>query len=126
MPVSSSENLTGLEKSIGYTFKKKALLKKAVTHKSFAHENQKKKILFNERMEFLGDAVLELIISEYLFTSYGDYIESELSKIKAYVVQESTLAETSKKLGIGAYLRLGKGEDENVQDAGLPAGLTQQ
>ncbi|MEN8264751.1 MAG: ribonuclease III [Nitrospirota bacterium] len=111
MRVLSSENLTGIEESIGYTFKKKSLLKEGLTHKSFAHENQKKIIPFNERMEFLGDSVLELIISEYLFSSYEDYNESDLSKMKAYVVQESTLAETSKALDIGSYLRLGKGEE---------------
>lgn len=111
MHVSSSENLTGLEDSIGYTFKKKSLLKKALTHKSFAHENQKKRILFNERMEFLGDAVLELIISEYIFKTYTEFNESELSKIKAYAVQESTLAETARQLNIGTYLQLGKGEE---------------
>jgi ribonuclease-3 len=111
MRVSPSENLIGLEESIGYTFKKKSFLKEALTHKSFAHENQKKPILFNERMEFLGDAVLELIISEFLFSSYSEYNESDLSKIKAYVVQESTLAETAKNLAIGKYLRLGKGEE---------------
>ena len=57
----SSKDLTSLEKALGYTFKNKALLKEAVTHKSYAHERQNRRVLFNERMEFLGDAVLELI-----------------------------------------------------------------
>jgi ribonuclease-3 len=111
MHVSSSKNLSSLEHSIAHVFKKKSLLKEALTHKSYAHEKQKRQILFNERMEFLGDAVLELIVSEYLFSSYSEYTEADLSRIKAYAVQESTLAETAKSLDIGKYLCLGKGEE---------------
>jgi ribonuclease-3 len=111
MPVSSSEDLTGLENSLGYTFKKKTLLKEAVTHKSYAHEKQQKPIPFNERMEFLGDAVLELIISEYLFRSYLKHTEADLSKLKAYAVQEATLAKIARSLDMGAHLLLGKGEE---------------
>jgi ribonuclease-3 len=62
-------------------------------------------------MEFLGDSVLELIISEYLFNSYPEYTEADLSRIKAYIVQESTLAQTAKELDLGTYLHLGKGEE---------------
>ena len=111
MHVSSSEDLTGLEESLGYTFRKKSYLREALTHKSYAHERSKECESFNERLEFLGDSVLELIISEYLFTSYPDYTEADLSRIKAYVVQESTLAETSMDLMLGRYLLLGKGEE---------------
>jgi len=111
MRASSSKNLTALEASIGYTFKKKSLLKEAVTHKSYAHEKQNMSTAFNERMEFLGDAVLELIISEYLYCTYPDYTEADLSKIKAFAVQESTLAETARDLDIGKHLLLGKGEE---------------
>jgi len=111
MRVSSSEDLTEIEESLGYTFKKKSLLKVALTHKSFAHEKKKGITAFNERLEFLGDAVLELIISEYLFSTYAEYTEADLSKIKSYIVQESSLAETAQILGIGTYLHLGKGEE---------------
>jgi ribonuclease-3 len=111
MHASSSENLSGLESSIGYTFKKKSLLKEALTHKSFAHEQQKDRIVFNERMEFLGDAVLELIMSEYLYCMYQDYTEADLSKLKAYAVQESTLANIAQRMKIGDFLKLGKGEE---------------
>ena len=111
MRASSSENLSSLESSIGYTFKKKSLLKEALTHKSFAHEQQKIQIVFNERMEFLGDSVLELVMSEYLYCTYKDYTEADLSKIKAYAVQESTLADVAQSLDIGVYLKLGKGEE---------------
>ena len=74
----SSNDLTSLEKALGYTFKKKPLLKEAITHKSYAHEKQNRRVLFNERMEFLGDAVLELIISEHLYASHLDYTEADL------------------------------------------------
>ena len=111
MRASSSENLSSLESSIGYTFKKKSLLKEALTHKSFSHEQQKIQIVFNERMEFLGDSVLELVMSEYLYCTYKDYTEADLSKIKAYAVQESTLADIAQSLDIGVYLKLGKGEE---------------
>lgn len=111
MRASSSGNTAALESVLGYTFKKKSLLKEALTHKSYAHENQKDILTFNERMEFLGDSVLELIISEYLYTTYPEYTEADLSRIKAYIVQESTLAETARSLDIGSHLLLGKGEE---------------
>lgn len=111
MRASSSEDLSSLENSLGYTFKKKSRLKASLTHKSYAHEKSNDRTSFNERMEFLGDSVLELIISEYLYTTYPEYTEADLSKIKSYVVQESTLAQTAKDLDIGAYLYLGKGEE---------------
>ena len=107
----SSKDLNSLEKALGYTFKNKSLLKEAITHKSYAHEKQNKLVLFNERMEFLGDAVLELIISEHLYSANLEYTEADLSKIKAYAVQESTLAEIAEKLHIGTALLLGKGEE---------------
>ncbi len=111
MRVSFSDDLNKLETNLGYTFKKKSNLRDAITHKSFAHEKQNEQTNFNERMEFLGDSVLELIISEYLYSTYSEYTEADLSKIKAYVVQEASLAETSKRLEIGSFLRLGKGEE---------------
>jgi ribonuclease-3 len=111
MRVSSSKNIADLENNLGYTFKKKSLIKEAITHKSYAHEKQKGSLSFNERMEFLGDSVLELIISEYIFTTYPEYTEADLSRIKAYTVQESTLAEIAKSINIGEYLVLGKGEE---------------
>ncbi|MBI4654369.1 MAG: ribonuclease III [Nitrospirae bacterium] len=106
-----SENISTLETSIGYTFKDKSLLCEAITHKSFANENPEISSSFNERLEFLGDAVLGLIISDYLFCSYPEYSEAQLSKIKAYAVQENTLKEIAKELDFGAYLLLGKGEE---------------
>jgi len=111
MHASFSENIRLLEKKINYTFKKKSLIKEALIHKSFAKEKAEKPDLFNERTEFLGDAVLELIISDYLFNAYPRFTEAELSKIKAYAVQEKTLADIALRLGIGSHLLLGKGEE---------------
>ncbi len=111
MHASSSNDLSSLEESLDYQFRKKSLLKEALTHKSFAHEQQKKNISFNERMEFLGDAVLELIVSEYLYKTFSDHTEADLSRMKAYVVQESSLADTAATLDLGSYLHLGKGEE---------------
>jgi ribonuclease-3 len=107
----SSKDLSSLENSVGHKFKKKSLLKEAITHKSFAHEQQNPDHLYNERMEFLGDSVLELIISEYLYYSYTEFTEADLSKIKAYAVQESTLAEVAQSFDLGSFLFLGKGEE---------------
>lgn len=111
MPASFSKNISLLEESIKYSFKKKSLIKEAITHKSFAYENPKEAPLFNERLEFLGDAVLSLIISEYIFKKYPAFTESQLSKLRAYAVRESTLAEAAERLNLGSYLRLGKGEE---------------
>lgn len=107
----SSKDLPNLEKALGHTFTDRALLKEAITHKSYAHEKQNRRVPFNERMEFLGDAVLELIISEHLYASNLEFTEADLSRIKAYTVQESTLARIADKLNIGRYLLLGKGEE---------------
>ncbi len=113
MHVSSSKNIQLLEKKIGYSFKRKALLKEALTHKSFAKEQTEDTDCFNERLEFLGDSVLELVITGYLFKTYPQYSEAELSKIKAYAVREATLAEVALKIGIGSYLLCGKGEESS-------------
>jgi ribonuclease-3 len=111
MRASSSKDIQILEKKINYRFKRTALIEQALTHKSFAKEQPGNSGDFNERLEFLGDAILELVISEYIYKSYPHYTEAELSKIKAYAVQERTLADASVNLDIGHYLRLGKGEE---------------
>jgi ribonuclease-3 len=111
MDASSSKNIQILESRIGYVFKKKALIQEALTHKSFAKERPGSSECYNERLEFLGDAVLGLIVSHHLFNSYPEYSESTLSKIKAYAVQEGTLADIAARIGIGSHLYLGKGED---------------
>lgn len=101
--------LTELEKKINMRFKNKELLNIAVTHSSYV--NQKKNVKFNERLEFLGDAVLQLCISEYLFNNFTDKAEGELTKIRSLIVCENSLHEISKKWGLGKYMNMSKGEE---------------
>ena len=99
-----------LQTKLGYAFKRHALLRSALTHSSFAHEQKLCKSESNERLEFLGDAVLELCVSDMLYHRYQDLDEGELTKKRAALVCESTLAEVSKKLGLGKFILLGQGE----------------
>lgn len=99
-----------LEKSIGYTFKDKSLLKAAMTHSSYANEN-KGNIPYNERLEFLGDAVLQLITSEKLFKESSHMAEGKMSKQRAALVCEEALAGYSAEIQLGQFLLLGKGEE---------------
>lgn len=112
MPVCYSENLENLEKDLGYSFNNSQLLIDALTHRSFHHENPDKASSHNERLEFLGDSVLGLVIVEYLFNYNKGLTESLMSKIKSYLVRGSILAEIGNEISLGKYLRLGKGEDE--------------
>lgn len=102
-----------LESAIKYTFKDKNLLKEALTHRSYYHENPKKAKQFNERIEFLGDAVLGLSIAHTLYCERGCFDESRMSKIKSYLVSGETLAQIAKGIGIGISMRLGKGEEQS-------------
>lgn len=111
MQLSFSENIGAIERTIGYTFKDKSILQQSLTHKSYANENKQKADSYNERMEFLGDAVLELVVCEYLYYTFRESTEAELTKIKSYAVKESTLAQVARTLKIGNYLFLGKGEE---------------
>lgn len=99
-----------LENIIKYTFKKKELGLLAITHSSFANEVKSSNEKSNERLEFLGDSILSLIIAEKLFDENPHLPEGELTKIRSLVVCETTLAECSNQLGLGEYLLLGKGE----------------
>lgn len=97
------------EKVINYTFKNIEFLKQAFVHSSFSYENS---LPFNnERLEFLGDAVLELVISEYLYKEFTRISEGNLTKIRASIVCESSLASVARKLRLGNFLKLGKGEE---------------
>lgn len=111
MPASSLKNLQELENSLGYSFKNRNLLIEALTHKSFHNERPEESPFYNERLEFLGDAVLGLIISEYLFKRFPEEDESRLASLKAYLVKESVLFEIASGLCLGDYLFLGKGEE---------------
>ncbi len=102
-----------LEKRLGYTFGDRAIILQALTHCSFGHEVLKEKptsLRDNERLEFLGDAVLELVLSDILLEVYSDADEGKLSKARASVVNEKSLAELAKSIGIASVVRLGKGE----------------
>ncbi len=103
--------LTEFQEIIGYRFQNEGLLRQALTHSSYAHEKRMKKHSDNERLEFLGDAVLELISSEFLFLNYPDDPEGDLTKMRASVVCEPSLALCTKSLRLGEYLYLGKGEN---------------
>jgi ribonuclease-3 len=102
--------LTDIQQRIGFTFRDAGLLVHALTHKSYANENRVP--YHNERMEFLGDAVLGLVISEYLMKACPDSTEGDLSRLRAAVVSEPTLAAVSRQIGLGDHLLLGKGEDQ--------------
>ncbi|MFQ5481763.1 MAG: ribonuclease III [Nitrospinaceae bacterium] len=103
------QELTSLQTALKYSFSDAGLLNKALTHKSFTNENAEA-IKNNERFEFLGDSVLDLIVSDYLIHTYQDYSEGRLSKIRAAVVNETCLAALARGLDLGRYLLLGKGE----------------
>ncbi len=104
--------LDDLEKTIGYTFTDRQLLLQALTHKSFSNE-QAEFVFHNERLEFLGDAVLELVISDWIYCHYPDIPEGGLTRIRAEVVSEKGLSALSRQLQIGSGLRLGKGEQRS-------------
>ena len=103
--------LMELEDIIGYRFKQEGLLRQALTHSSFANEKHMKKLSDNERLEFLGDAVLELVSSEFLYANYPRLPEGDLTKLRASIVCEPTLAFCAEVISLGDYLYLGKGED---------------
>jgi ribonuclease III len=105
------QSLTALEERLGWYFADIALLDNALTHRSFVNENAILACRDNERLEFLGDAVLELTISDMLMKKFPDHSEGELSKLRASVVNEQPLAELARRFGIGEHLLLGKGEE---------------
>jgi ribonuclease-3 len=94
-----------------YTFNDAGLLEQAFTHSSYAHEQAPDSLEHNERLEFLGDAVLEVLISELLYKLFPGYDEGQLTKFRAGLVCESSLAKVGREAGIEEYLRLGKGEE---------------
>ncbi|HAE62848.1 MAG TPA: ribonuclease III [Eubacteriaceae bacterium] len=98
-----------LEKKIGYKFNDRALIKTAITHSSFI--NEKSHARNNERLEFLGDAVLELVISEYLYNKFPERLEGELTKIRAKIVCTESLSNVSANNNFGRYIYMGKGEE---------------
>ncbi|OGQ08285.1 MAG: ribonuclease III [Deltaproteobacteria bacterium RIFCSPLOWO2_12_FULL_40_28] len=106
------KELKSFEKNIHYCFHDLTLLKRALTHKSFVNESRQSALEQNERYEFLGDAVLELTISHLLMEYFPEFSEGDLSKLRAAVVNEGSLAELARALNLGAYLYLGRGEEQ--------------
>lgn len=104
-------DLSVLEERIGYTFKNKSLLNQALTHSSYANERKINKTEDYERLEFLGDAVLELISSDFLFHENPDVAEGKLTKLRSSMVCEPALAYCAKEIELGSFIRLGKGEE---------------
>lgn len=111
MPESRSRKLKKWASSWGLKLDNFYLLNKALTHPTYVFENKKKKLESNQRLEFLGDAVLGMIVAHYLFENYPDYSEGELTKLRAAVICEPALADAARKLDLGKYLLLGKGEE---------------
>ncbi len=101
------DNLTALQERLGYTFQNQKLLIEALTHKSY------KQPYNNERLEFLGDAVLDLIVGEYLYTKFRDFDEGKLSKMRASLVNEGGFTSLANYLGLGEYIYLSNAEENN-------------
>lgn len=101
-----------LEEKLGYTFKNKALLENALQHSSYANEHRNAGTRSNERLEFLGDAVLGVVTADYLYRRHPDLPEGDLTRIRAALVCEESLHEVARSLGLGRHLRLGRGEEQ--------------
>jgi ribonuclease-3 len=118
-PLSAETDLTDLERIIGYNFRDRALLERAVTHRSWAHEQvppgdeEQARKLHNESLEFLGDSVLGLSVAHYLCNTYPSGTEGELSRMKHRLVSAPTLAKAAQRLQLGSFLRFGRGEEKS-------------
>lgn len=110
VPSDRANEVLPLQQKLGYSFSDLRLLNKALTHKSYVNERSES-LKHNERFEFLGDSVLDVLVSDYLVCEFSDYAEGTLSKIRAAVVNESCLANLARDIDLGKYLLLGKGED---------------
>jgi ribonuclease-3 len=104
--------LSELEQKIGYSFRSRALLDRALTHRSFANERVDKGCQHNEALEFLGDSVLGLVVSAWLLESFPSLSEGKLSKMKAYLVNEASLVEVAEAIDLGRYILLNRGEEK--------------
>jgi ribonuclease III len=109
-----NEWIEKLERQLGYCFRDKTLLIRALTHSTYTYEQNKDFTENNERLEFLGDSVLALIIGDFLFRHSDSYKEGVMSKIRSLVVCESTLCEVAQSLSLGCFLLLGKGEEQTL------------
>ena len=115
----NSHDLAELEELVGHTFNDRSWLERALTHRSWAHEQvapgkeEEARRLHNEALEFVGDSVLGLVVADFLFSSYPDVTEGELSRMKHQLVSAPTLARASERLTIGRFVRVGRGEDKS-------------
>ncbi|MAG12251.1 ribonuclease III [bacterium] len=109
----NSIDFSVFEKKINVTFKNKNLLKQAFTHRSYINEHSREGLSHNERMEFLGDAVLELVVTEYLFKKYPQKTEGDLTAYRAALVNTTTLSNTAQEIGMNDYLLLSRGERQD-------------
>ena len=100
-----------LEKKLNYTFRDPALLSEALSHSSYANDHRAAHLNSNERLEFLGDSVLGFVTAEFLFVQHPDLPEGDLTRIRAALVCEQSLYEVARKLELGKYLKLGRGEE---------------
>ncbi|MDU6250222.1 MAG: ribonuclease III domain-containing protein, partial [Paeniclostridium sordellii] len=111
MKIKSSilNNISKFEEIINYKFKNKAYILEALTHSSYSNEN--KSYAFNERLEFLGDSVLGIVVSDFLFKNETELPEGELTKLRANIVCEESLSDVAKHLNLGKHILLGRGEE---------------
>src|SRR5213594_444319 len=100
-----------LQQTIGHTFKNPDLLQEAVTHPSLAHERAGNGTQHNQRLEFLGDAVLQLVLTDFIYALYPDFAEGKLTQVRAHLANRHTLHRRALAIGLGQYLQLGKGEE---------------
>lgn len=110
-------DFSNFEKKTGIYFKDKKLLEQAFVHRSYINENTGSKLSHNERLEFLGDAVLELVVTDYLFNKYGEKDEGELTAYRSSMVNAITIGEVAQNLGMNEYLLLSKGEAKDIGKA---------
>ncbi len=109
----AADQLAGLEAAIGYRFANRHFLEEALTHRSFLNEAGGKSARDNERLEFFGDAVLDFVVSDLLLERFPECREGELTRIRAALVAEESLALLARQIGLGGYLRLGRGEEKS-------------
>ncbi len=113
--MSIGKEITGLEKILKYKFRDISYLENALTHSSYSNEQKSRGIILrsNERLEFLGDAILQAVVSKYLYENYKAHSEGTLTKMRQYLVCEKTLSKIAAEIEIGEYLNVGKGEESN-------------
>jgi ribonuclease-3 len=105
--------LEALQKITRIKFRDKSLLNRAMTHRSFVNESGRSEVRDNERLEYLGDSVLALVVNEYLFKHFDSYPEGNLAKIKSAIVSERELAKVARSLNLGSFIMMGKGEEQS-------------